>query len=83
VLLTGCFCIGPGIDSRLAVLAHRPVGLRANTADRESIPGPIQKQPVRSDPGIDSRLAVLARRAEGQYCCPRIYTRVNTETASS
>jgi hypothetical protein len=53
VLLTGCFCIGPGIDSRLAVLAHRPVGLRANTADRESIPGPIQKQPVRSDPGRD------------------------------
>ena len=42
VLLTGCFCIGPGIDSRLAVLA--------NTADRESIPaaGPIQKQPVRN-----------------------------------
>jgi len=35
VLLTGCFCIGPGIDSR-----------SANTADRESIPGPIQKQPV-------------------------------------
>jgi len=35
VLLTGCFCIGPGIDSRSAVLA-----------DLESIPGPIQKQPV-------------------------------------
>ena len=31
VLLTGCFCIGPGIDSRLAVLAPR-----ANTADRDS-----------------------------------------------
>ena len=26
MLLTGCFCIGPGIDSRLAVLAPRPVG---------------------------------------------------------
>jgi hypothetical protein len=48
VLLTGCFCIGPGIDSRLAVLAPRPVGPKANTADRESIPGPIQKQPVRN-----------------------------------
>ena len=24
VLLTGCFCIGPGIDSRLVVLASRP-----------------------------------------------------------
>ena len=31
VLLTGCFCIGPGIDSRLAVLAPM-----ANTADRDS-----------------------------------------------
>ena len=48
VLLTGCFCIGPGIDSRLAVLAPRHVGPRANTADRESIHGPIQKQPVHS-----------------------------------
>ena len=48
VLLTGCFCIGPGIDSRLAVLVPRPVGPRANTADRKSIPGPIQKQPVHS-----------------------------------
>ena len=40
VLRTGCFCIGPaaGIDSRSAVLA--------NTANLESIPGPIQKQPV-------------------------------------
>ena len=45
VLLTGCFCIDPGIDSRLAVLA---VGPRGKTADRKSIPGPIQKQPVRN-----------------------------------
>ena len=48
VLLTGCFCIGPGIESRLTVLGPRPVGPTANTADRESIPGPIQKQPVRN-----------------------------------
>jgi hypothetical protein len=48
VLLTGCFCIGPGIDSRLAVLAPWPVGQRFNTADLESIPGPKQKQPVRN-----------------------------------
>ena len=34
VLLTGYFCIDPGIDSRLTVLALRPVGLRVNTADR-------------------------------------------------
>jgi hypothetical protein len=32
VILTGCFCIGPCIDSSLAVLA----------------PEPIQKQPVRN-----------------------------------
>ena len=43
-----CFCVGPGINSRSAVLAPRLVGPRANTADRESIPGPIQKQPVRN-----------------------------------
>ena len=48
VLLTGCFGIDPGIDSRLAVLGPRPVGPRANIADQESIPGPIQKQPVRN-----------------------------------
>jgi hypothetical protein len=41
VLRTSCFCVGPGIDSRSAVLA-----LGANTAHLESIPGPIQKQPV-------------------------------------
>jgi hypothetical protein len=41
VLRTGCFCIDPGIDSRSAVLAIGP-----NTANLESIPGPIQKQPV-------------------------------------
>jgi hypothetical protein len=46
VLWTGCFCIGPGIDSRSAVLALAPTGLGANTAHLESIPGPIQKQPV-------------------------------------
>ena len=34
VLLTGCFCIGPGIDLRSAVLA---LGPWVNTADRESI----------------------------------------------
>ena len=34
VLLTGCFCIGPGIESRSAVLAQ---GIYT---------GPIQKQPV-------------------------------------
>ena len=45
VLRTGRFCIGPGIDSRLAVLALI-TGLRANTANLESIQGPIQKQPV-------------------------------------
>ena len=39
VLLTCCFCIGPCIDSRSAVLVPRPVGQRANTADRESIQG--------------------------------------------
>jgi hypothetical protein len=36
---------GPGIDSRLAVLALI-TGLGANTANLESIQGPIQKQPV-------------------------------------
>jgi hypothetical protein len=46
VLRTGCFCIGPGIDSRSAVLAFGPTGLGAKTANLESIPGPIQKQPV-------------------------------------
>ena len=46
VLRTDCFCIGPGIDSRSAVLALGPTGLGANTAHLESIPGPIQKQPV-------------------------------------
>jgi hypothetical protein len=46
VLRTGCFCIGPGIDSRSAVLNLCPTGLGANTANLESIPGPIQKQPV-------------------------------------
>jgi hypothetical protein len=46
VLRTGCFCIGPGIDSRSAVLDLGPTGLGANTANLESIPGPIQKQPV-------------------------------------
>ena len=44
-LLTGCFCIGPVIDSRLAVLDPR-LESSANTADRESITGPMQKQPV-------------------------------------
>ena len=35
VLLTGCFCIGPVIDSRLAVLDQRleEFESRANTAD--------------------------------------------------
>jgi hypothetical protein len=46
VLRIGCFCIGRGIDSRSAVLVLDPTGLGANTANRESIPGPIQKQPV-------------------------------------
>jgi hypothetical protein len=46
VLRTGCFCIGPGIDSRSAVFAIGPKGLGANSAHLESIPGPIQKQPV-------------------------------------
>ena len=46
VLRTGCFCIGPGIDSRLAVLALGPTGSGANTANLESIQGLIQKQPV-------------------------------------
>ena len=45
-VLTGCFCIGPGIDSRLAVLDPRLEESRDNSADRESITGPIQKQPV-------------------------------------
>ena len=38
VLLTGCFCIGPGIDSRSAVLANWP-WQRVNIADWESIRG--------------------------------------------
>ena len=38
VLLTGCFCIGPVIDSRSAVLANRP-WQRASIADWESIRG--------------------------------------------
>ena len=46
MLRTGCFCIGPGIDFRSAVLALGTTGLGANTANLESIPGPIQKQPV-------------------------------------
>ena len=46
VLRTGCFCIGPGIDSRSAVLALGLTALGANTANLEYIPGPIQKQPV-------------------------------------
>ena len=46
VLRTGCFCIGPGIDSQSAVLALGPPGLGVNTANHESIPGLIQKQPV-------------------------------------
>ena len=46
VLRTGCFCIGTGIYSRSAVLAVGPTGLGANTANLESIPGPIEKQPV-------------------------------------
>ena len=48
MLRTGCFCIGPGIDSWSGVLALGSTGLGANTANLESIPGPIQKQPVRN-----------------------------------
>ena len=48
VLRAGCFCIGPGIDYRSAVLALGSTGLGANTANLESTPGPIQKQPVRN-----------------------------------
>lgn len=39
MLLTGCCCIGPGVDLMLAVFAQ--------TADRESIPG-LQNQPDRN-----------------------------------
>ena len=43
VFRTGCFCIGPGIDSLSAVLALGPTSLGANTADLEYMPGPTQK----------------------------------------
>ena len=47
VLLTGCFCIGPDKDSKqVSSIGPDAIGPRANTADLESIPGPIQKQPV-------------------------------------
>lgn len=39
-------CISPVIDSRLAVLDPRLEESRPNSADRESVTGPIQKQPV-------------------------------------
>ena len=61
VLRTGCFCIGPGIDFRSAVLALRTTGLGTNTANLESIPGPIQKQPVSNTTFVYYKHKILIR----------------------
>ena len=67
VLRTGCFCIGPGIDSRSAILALGPTGIGANTANLESIPGPIQKHPVSN--------TIVLTSMEGYICiiCTSLY----------
>jgi hypothetical protein len=47
VLLTGCFCTGPGIDSMSAVFAQAKARRAAGQYSWSRIyTGPIQKQPV-------------------------------------